>query len=307
MAANVQSNFVPNVWAARFIERLMEALVWGRTVNMNYEGAIAAAGDKVKVPVPTSAITVKDYAQDTDIDDYQLADGNTVDLDIDKQRYVHFGVDDIDRAQSRPDVMDEMVRWAAYQMGLDVDQAIREEVSDTAFDAGRRTEAVNLQPTAAGFVKAFVNALTKTKRIFTEANIRDGALWAIVGPDVIQGIEDYYGVSEAAGRVFTPATSEQALRNGFSGRLVGFDLYVTNQIGQGNPAGQAATKAGVAAGRRVWCGRGNTATTFATQLTRMEAYRPEKRFADAIKSLAVYGVKCVTPDRLRFIDYLKET
>ena len=143
MAANVQANFVPNIWAARFLSRLMEALVWGRLVNRNYEGDIAAAGDTVKVPVPATSITVHDYAIDTDIADADLGNGSTVDLNIDQMKYTNFYLDDVDRAQSTPDVMDEAMRWAAYQMALQIDTSIRTEVNNTAFNADRRTEALN--------------------------------------------------------------------------------------------------------------------------------------------------------------------
>ena len=38
--------------------------------------------------------------------------------------------------------------------------------------------------------------------------------------------------------------------------------------------------------------------TFANQLTETEAYRPEKRFADAVKGLHLYGAKIVYPSEL---------
>jgi hypothetical protein len=36
--------------------------------------------------------------------------------------------------------------------------------------------------------------------------------------------------------------------------------------------------------------------TFANQLTETEAYRPEKRFADAVKGLSLCGAKVTRPD-----------
>lgn len=44
MAATVQSNFVPEIWSARFTSRLDDELVWGSVANRSYEGDIAAAG-----------------------------------------------------------------------------------------------------------------------------------------------------------------------------------------------------------------------------------------------------------------------
>ena len=40
------------------------------------------------------------------------------------------------------------------------------------------------------------------------------------------------------------------------------------------------------------------ACTYAEQIVSTEAYRPEKRFADAVKGLHVYGAKVVDAKRL---------
>ena len=44
--------------------------------------------------------------------------------------------------------------------------------------------------------------------------------------------------------------------------------------------------------------RTKRAIAFAEQLSEVEAYRPEKRFADAVKGLHLYGAKVVYPDEL---------
>ena len=54
--------FIPQIWAARFTSRLEEELVFGSRVNREYEGDIAGAGNTVKIPTPTTSITVRDYA-----------------------------------------------------------------------------------------------------------------------------------------------------------------------------------------------------------------------------------------------------
>ena len=44
--------------------------------------------------------------------------------------------------------------------------------------------------------------------------------------------------------------------------------------------------------------RTRRAIAFAEQLSEIEAYRPEKRFADAVKGLHLYGAKVVYPNEL---------
>jgi hypothetical protein len=48
--------------------------------------------------------------------------------------------------------------------------------------------------------------------------------------------------------------------------------------------------------------RTTRAIAFAEQLSEIEAYRPEKRFADAVKGLHLYGAKVVYPEEMVTID-----
>lgn len=75
------------------------------------------------------------------------------------------------------------------------------------------------------------------------------------------------------------------LQNGFVGRVLGFDVYLSNNL-ETLKNGNAAI-AGV-----------NMAVTFAEQIVETEAYRMEKRFSDAVKGLNVFGVKVIYPECL---------
>ena len=48
--------------------------------------------------------------------------------------------------------------------------------------------------------------------------------------------------------------------------------------------------------------RTKRAITFAQQLNEIEAYRPELRFADAVKGLHLYGAKIVYPKEIILIN-----
>ncbi|MFM9815864.1 P22 coat protein - protein 5 domain protein, partial [Streptomyces scabiei] len=78
--------------------------------------------------------------------------------------------------------------------------------------------------------------------------------------------------------------STDALRNGFVGRAAGFNIVQSNNTP--NPTGDDnVVQAGV-----------NSAISFAEQINKTEAYRPESSFSDAVKGLALYGAKLVRPD-----------
>ena len=74
------------------------------------------------------------------------------------------------------------------------------------------------------------------------------------------------------------AAAEQRLAEGAIGRAAGFDIYVsadlTDEIIAMVPE----------------------AVTFANQISRTDAYRPEKGFCDGIKGLNLCGCKVIIPD-----------
>ena len=292
--------FIPQIWSSYFLRRLRETLVWGSRTNRNYEGEIANYGATVKIPTPTTTLTVRDYSAGTDILDPQMTSGTTQDLTIGKQKYYHFIVDDVERAQEKPDLMEDAVREAAFRMSKTVDSDVMDEFNNTAFNSARRIEqqSEHADVTDKTFGDAFLRALAKAKRTMSEANLPMESRWIIVNPHIIEGLEKYFLLVNPAG-IFLPATQEQALRNGFSGRLLGFNIYTANSIPDGE---QISTKDTY----RLYIGQGTEAVTFANQITENIAYRPEKRFADAVKGLMVYGVKCVIPTRLYTLEIQKK-
>lgn len=50
--------------------------------------------------------------------------------------------------------------------------------------------------------------------------------------------------------------------------------------------------------------RTKSAVAYASQLTETVAYRPERRFGDAIKSLQVWGAKIIRPKEIFLFDAL---
>lgn len=290
--ANI-TQFIPALWAARFLSHLDNALVWGMVANRNYEGEVAEAGDTVKIPTSTTAITVRDYTVDTDIAAPETVSGSTQDLVIDKQKYFNFYVDDIDRAQSRPSIMDDAMGRAAFNMANQVDDDLRGMV-DSEYAAGRLVSAITEEVGAAGsaLIKAFASA---KRRLATSRVIMLGTPWAVIHPDTVNILEEYFLVNPPAG-LFVPATAEQALRNGFVGNLLGFQLYTTNKVPAGTAQGSDST-------RRIYLSAGTEAITLVDQIVSTEAYRPEKRFGEAVKGLNVYGIKVVRPEALFTIEH----
>lgn len=65
-----------------------------------------------------------------------------------------------------------------------------------------------------------------------------------------------------------------------------------------NSTASASVTITLAGGGQVAIAGSRIATTYAEQINKVEAFRPEKRFADALKGLHLYGAKVIRPEAL---------
>lgn len=286
--------FIPTIWSARYTDKLRNQLVWGGRCNTNYMGEIRGVGNKVVIPTGTTNITVKDYVIGTNIDDPEKNTGTTTELVIDKQKYFHYLVDNVDMVQHKPELMDEASAESAYQMSLQIDNDVRAEFNK-AYDSNRSVR-VTEDLTADDAVNKIIAGFIELKRKMTIANLPSQDRWVVVHPDLISLLDNHFANKNASG-LYLPMTSESTLTNGFAGTLVGFRLYTTNLI----PEISAASKNYW----RVYAGQGMSAVTYASQIIETKAYMPERQFADAVKGLQVYGIKLVHPERLFTLEHQK--
>ena len=77
-------------------------------------------------------------------------------------------------------------------------------------------------------------------------------------------------------------TSDSALNNGFLGSIAGCKICVSNNVGYVDGVHKCIM-------------RTKRAVAFAEQISEVHAYRPESRFADAVKGLHLYGASIIYP------------
>ena len=278
-------NFIPTVWSARLVQALSKNYVFASLMNRNWEPVARTGARTVRIGAVTTDITVSDYAKNTDISSPQILDDSTQDLVLDQQKYFNFYVDDIDKFQSVPDLMSEAMRLSALKIGDVVDQ-YAEGVIRAGVTSGRTTA----NTTAFGSVNdGYFSSVNTLKLAMDKANIpADRERFLVVPPEFIANVTKYVADKGVSGNLFAPATTEETLRNGFAGRYLGFRLYVSNNVHA--TTGNAATAT---------CLAGTMdGATFAEQISEINAYRPERRFGDAVKGLYVYAGKVVQPEQL---------
>lgn len=272
------TRFRPQIWSAQLLVTLKKTMVYGApgVVNRDYEGEISAAGDVVKI-TSISRPTIGTYVPNvTNIVPEQLTDAQRS-LVIDQSKYFAFEVDDVDARQAKGNVMPEAMNEAAYAMADVADQYLASLYTGVASANNLGTIPV----TAATPTDAYDKVLVPLKVQLDMANVSTVGRYVIVPPWFHGRLlldPRFIKVNESG--------TDTGLRNGMVGRAAGFDILLSNNAP--NPTGDDYV---VQAGTPM-------AISYAEQINKTEAYRPQSSFADAIKGLHVYGAKLVRPEAI---------
>lgn len=278
--------FRPTVWSRELLRALEKVHVFtqGIVVNRNYEGEIRAAGDSVKIGA-IGEIVIGNYTRNADITDPQDLDDAQTTLVIDQQKYFAFQVDDVDAAQANINVMPEAMSRAGYGLANTADQFVAGLMIGSVPTANQIGSTVTPE-TLSSAAEAY-EYLVDLKVRFDQANVPDDGRRTIICPPWFVGqlLKDDRFVKAA-----TAPAIRDAIVNGFIREVAGMNIVQSNNT-------RHETTGTV--GEYSWVvGCHPMATSFAEQIIQVEAYRMEKRFADAVKGLHVYGGKVVRPECL---------
>lgn len=274
------SNFIPSIWSARLLQNMNEAHVFAALANRDYEGEITRVGDSVKIN-SIGRVTIGSYTKNTNISAAEtLTDAQSM-LTIDKANYFNFQIDDIDKAQQKPKVMDEAMREAAYGLSREVDTELAKIHTSTPSNNKVGGDGTNAKMGGVLTVgSAMYDYLVDLKVILDENNCPDdGRRWVVV-PAWAEGmlLKD--------SRFVNATDAGNAIRaNGVIGKAAGFNVHMSNNV---TNDGQSVKTYRIIAGHPM-------ALSYADQINGVEAYRPELRFASAVKGLHLWGYKVVRP------------
>jgi len=270
--------FIPEVWTQELLSALEKSLVIAApgVVNRDYEGEIAQAGDTVHIN-SIGDPTVATYTRgSTTITPEQLTTAQQS-LVVDQAKYFAFLVDDIDARQAKGNVMGEAMRRAGYKLrdaaDIYVEALLRAGVASA--NALGTIAVATASPTA-----AYDNVLIPLKVTLDEANVPSEGRYVLI-PAWVHGRllrDDRFIRADATG------AGTSAVFNGTVGQAAGFSVRVSNNL----PL-ITGDDYSVIAGTPDAC-------SYAEQINKVEAYRPQDSFSDAVKGLHVYGAKVTRPD-----------
>lgn len=263
------TSFIPELWNARLLYALEKAHVAANLVNRNYEGEIRQQGDTVHIN-SIGAVTVDDYTRNTDIDDPEVLTTTDQTLTIDQAKYFNFQIDDVDAAQTAGDLMDTAMQRAAYALNDAADAFLLQTIAAGVDTNNKIGSSAAIALTAENIYENIVALKTKLDK----ANVPTTGRYIVVPPEIhaLLLLDDRFVRASDGG------TANDTLLNGEVGRVAGFTVYMSNNVKYTTDHWEIPASV-------------QTSTTYAEQIVSTEAYRMEKRFADAVKGLHVYGAK----------------
>ncbi len=268
------SNFISTVWSESLLSALDQKYIAVANCNREYEGDIKNRGDRVKI-CGVGDVTVFNYTKNSDFASSAetLSDFSKT-LIIDQAKAFNFQIDDVDRAQSNPKLMNEAMKKAAAALASTADSYIYSLYN------GAGSTVTNNAASASNILDTIIDARTR----LLENNVTDpGDIVVEVSPAVASLI--FKGKLAYVG--------DEILDSGCIGSVAGCHVYVSNNIASEDASGKTVYKC---------LARSKRAVAFAEQLSEIDAYRPEKRFADAVKGLHLYGAKVVYPSEMVLLD-----
>lgn len=261
------NNFIPTVWSAQ-IQRERERMAVAAKLSWSeFEGEIKAAGDTVKIQGVTRP-TIGTYVKDsTSITPQNLGDQSTI-LKVNQSKYFAFEIDDIDKVQGKGEIMAAQMKEAAAALAEDMDDYIYSLYAQagTTIDCSSLTSATVFSKVMSGIKTLWGYNVPKNEEIYLE-----------VSPGMLEKM--------VLARIVKAQPNDSTVDAGFVDRFLGAKVYMSNGVYND--------------GTYDYCFvRTKKAIAIADQFSKIEAYRPESSFSDAVKGLHLYGAKVIRPKEL---------
>lgn len=274
-------NFIPTLWAEKIDMALDEWLVFFDGCNHEYEGQLKKAGDTIRIQnvARPTILTTTDGAEVT-LSDPEKPEVTSVAMQIKRQSYFNYGIYDVDKAQAAGDLSQALSHETTQGIANEIDLAIAGVVTDTQAQKLYSTVPKVVSGTAGSGEKNVLEVLDEAQQKLYEANVPTTEY-----VEVIMSPRFYTLFRREYTKLNT--NNSEILKNGKVGMYGNMTVKLSNNVQTAANGAQdlimVRTKKAIAA---------------AKTLSKVEAYRPEKGFIDAVKGLTVYDRKLVRPKEL---------
>ena len=271
--ANTITNFQQTIWSASILRSLDKITSLRNHCNFQYEKDSKNAKE-VKI-LSVNRPTIRTYVPGTAITREGAADSSQL-LKIDQYRYFNFEVEDIVKAQSVPGLMEALTDEAGKGLALEGDKYVAQVIKEAV-------EGGEVSASASVVTLSNSNAMATVEEGFA----------TLYGNDC--KVSDTFYL-ELAPKVFTTyrqqltelsTNNPELLKKGAVGKINNAYVCIENCLPEATDGGATYNIL-----------RTDKAVAFAEQIEKVEHYRPEDAFTDAVKGLYVFGAKIVRPEEI---------
>lgn len=269
--ASTVTHFQQTIWSASILRSLETITSLRKHCNFQYEKDSKNAKE-VKI-LSVNRPTIRKYVPGVALERESAGDSSQL-LKLDQYHYFNFEVEDIDKAQSVPGLMEALTDEASKGLALEGDKYVA-EVIKTAADEGE--------------ISASASVIALTNKNAMES-IEEG--FATLYEHNCKVTDTFY--LEVAPRVFTTyrqqltelsTNNPEILKKGAVGKINNAYVCIENCLAESEGAYYNIL-------------RTDKAVAFAEQIEKVEHYRPEDAFTSAVKGLYVFGARVVRPEEI---------
>lgn len=200
--------WMPEIWAQELALELKKQFVLTNTVNTDYSGEVARAGDVVNVPVPP-VFTASNVRGDSGTTTVTLTN---VPVQLNRWKHVPLSVDEVVAVQSRPQVLQSVVRSMATALAEAVERdlmALYTSASATVGTAGTNVTAAVIRN---GLQKLDENGVPRSGRY------------------IVLSAKDYYSLLGDANLAPYFAQQGSTIQQGEVGNLYGATVLLSQMV-----------------------------------------------------------------------------
>ena len=272
-------NFQQTVWSKKIQRNLDTITSLKDHCDFQYEGEIRYAKE-VKI-LGIVRPTIRTYVPGTKLTREAGTDKSQI-LKIDQYRYFDFEVEDVDVAQSTPGLIETLTKEATaglseegdkYVASLVATEVAKEGSSEIAYGTPTDISEVTdggIALIESGFKKLYENNCKVSDSFYLEINPE---WYTILRPEIIE----------------LDTNNTDLIKKGFVGKYGNALISIENLLGKATLSTHECTLTML---------RTSKAIAFAGQIDKVEAYRPQDAFQDAIKALYVFGAKITRPEQI---------
>lgn len=280
------SNFIPAVWEAGINRDLERKCVFVEDCYRKYEGDVKRMGESVTITgIGKPTIRSMDRsAAESEIAAPETVASTSIVMPINQIAYYNYEIGDIDRAQALDGVVEALQEETTEGLANEVDRYIASlATTDDATVLGNTTCVTG---TASSGEKNVLDILDEMQLHLMQQDVADQTeIVVTVDPKFFTRFRKEYRTADT--------DNSQILKSGRVYYYNGMKIKVSNNV-----AKRTITESGNPVEYSTVMARTKRAIAFVKPLTHTEAYRPEKKFVDAVKGFILYDARIVRPKEL---------